>query len=156
MTGSATSSSSTAPAGSQATRRFPIGAEYLGNGRTHVRVWAPAAQAVTVVVQAGASTPLQAESGGYFSGGIEAAAGARYSLRLDGSNQLLPDPASRFQPDGPHGVSEVIDPGAFTWTDSAWAGARREGQVVYELHVGTFTREGTWAAAEGELKKHAR
>src|SRR5262245_21695490 len=106
MTGSAISSSPAAPAGPNFTRRFPIGAEFIGDGRTHVRVWAPAAQAVTVVVQSGASTPLQAESGGYFSGVVEAAPGTRYSLRLGGSNQLLPDPASRFQPDGPHGVSE--------------------------------------------------
>src|SRR5262245_24951447 len=155
MTGSAVSSPNSS-AGSRIHRRLPIGAEYIGNGQTDVRVWAPAARDVTVVVQSGASTPLQAESGGYFSGVIDAAPGARYSFRLDGSNQLLPDPASRFQPDGPHGVSEVIDPRAFIWTDSEWAGARRDGQVVYELHAGTFTREGTWTAAERELNELAR
>src|SRR5262245_36939268 len=159
MTGSAISSSPGSPAasaGSGVHRRFPIGAEYIGSGQTHVRVWAPAAQSVSVVVQAGASTTLQVESGGYFSGVIEAGAGARYSVRLDDSHQLLPDPASRFQPDGPHGASEIIDPSAFKWSNGEWAGPPREGQVVYELHAGTFTREGTWAAAERELKELAR
>jgi maltooligosyltrehalose trehalohydrolase len=163
MTGSAISTSTSTSPGSPAAsahsethRRFPVGAEYIGNGQTHLRVWAPAAHNVTVVVEPGASTALQAESGGYFSGVIAAAAGARYRFRLDDSNPLLPDPASRFQPDGPHGVSEIIDPRAFAWSDGEWAGPRREGQVVYELHLGTFTREGTWAAAERELKELAR
>jgi maltooligosyltrehalose trehalohydrolase len=121
-----------------------------------MRVWAPAARVVTVVVQSAASTPLQHEGGGYFSGVVEASAGARYSFRLDESNQLLPDPASRFQPAGPHGVSEIIDPHAFAWSDRDWAGAKRDGQVVYELHLGTFTREGTLAAAQRELRELAR
>ena len=59
----------------------------------------------------------------------------------------LPDPASRFQPEGPHGPSEVVDPAAFRWTDGDWAGVPARGQVIYELHVGTFTPEGTYAAA---------
>jgi maltooligosyltrehalose trehalohydrolase len=158
MTDSAVSSpaSTSPPGGSRIERRFPIGAEYLGDGRTHVRVWAPAAKTVAVIVQSGALTPLPDEGGGYFSGIVAAAPGARYSLRLDDGNQLLPDPASRFQPDGPHGVSEIVDPHTFEWSDREWAGARRESQVVYELHVGTFTREGTWAAAERQLKELAR
>src|SRR6266850_257550 len=144
------------PAGPRAAgRRFPIGAEFLGP-RTHFRVWAPAASHVEVVVQSGGTTALDAEDGGYFSGLAEAAPGARYQFRLDSSDQLLPDPASRFQPEGPHGPSEVVDPRAFTWTDDQWPGARREGQVIYEVHVGTFTREGTWAAASRELKELAR
>ena len=61
--------------------------------------------------------------------------------------RLYPDPASRFQPDGPHGPSEIVDPGAFAWTDGGGTASRCEGQVIYELHVGTFTREGTWTAA---------
>jgi len=121
-----------------------------------VRVWAPAAQGVHVVLQSGEATPLRSEDGGYFSGLVDAAAGARYRFRLDSSDRLLPDPVSRFQPDGPHGPSEVVDARAFSWTDQEWTGARREGQVVYELHVGTFTREGTWAAAVQQLKELAR
>jgi len=121
-----------------------------------MRVWAPAARRVAAIVESDASTALDDEGGGYFSGLVAAAPGTRYSFRLDDGNQLLPDPASRFQPDGPHRASEVVDPRAFAWSDGEWPGARREGQVAYELHVGTFTREGTWSAAEGQLQELAR
>src|SRR5262245_3424759 len=155
MTGSAVPLPASS-AGSRIDRRFPIGAEYLGNGKTHMRVWAPAARRVAAIVESGPSTALDDEGGGYFSGLVDAAPGTRYSFRLDDGNQLLPDPASRFQPDGPHRPSEVIDPRAFAWSDGEWPGARRDGQVAYELHVGTFTREGTWSAAEGQLQELAR
>src|SRR5438034_27869 len=156
MTGSAVSSSASQASPRKTARRFPIGADYLEHGKTDVRVWAPAATRVEVVVESVGTTPLQREDGGYFSGLIDATPGGRYRFRLDTAGLLLPDPASRFQPDGPHGPSEIIDPRAFAWTDEAWTGARREGQVVYELHLGTFTRAGTWAAAMGELKELAR
>jgi maltooligosyltrehalose trehalohydrolase len=71
-----------------------------------------------------------------------------YRFSLDGSDRLLPDPASRFQPEGPHGPSRIIDPGGFPWTDHDWKGVRLEGQVIYEMHIGTFTSEGTWNAAQ--------
>lgn len=77
--------------------------------------------------------------------GIEA--GTRYKFRLPHGD--FPDPASRFQPDGPHGFSEVVDPDRFEWSDAGWHGGAREGQVIYELHVGTFG--GTWAAASERL-----
>ncbi|HSG39093.1 MAG TPA: malto-oligosyltrehalose trehalohydrolase, partial [Thermoanaerobaculia bacterium] len=67
----------------------------------------------------------------------------------------FPDPASRFQPEGPHGPSQVVDPSTFQWTDRDWRGVTREGQVIYEMHVGTFTPEGTWAAAARELPELA-
>jgi maltooligosyltrehalose trehalohydrolase len=93
---------------------------------------------------------LRSEPGGYFSGLVaEARAGTRYRYKL--GDGLYPDPASRFQPEGPHGPSQVIDPAAFTWTDGAWSGPAAEGRVIYEMHVGTFTAEGTWAAAEEQL-----
>lgn len=135
-------------------RRFPIGAELTEQG-TSFRVWAPRRRAVTVVGQSGGATyehPLEAEGGGYFSGVVsQAKPGATYQFRLEGESTLLPDPASRYQPEGPHGPSEVIDPGAFRWSDAAWKGVQREGQIIYELHVGTFTQEGTWAAAIEKL-----
>jgi maltooligosyltrehalose trehalohydrolase len=78
-------------------------------------------------------------------------AGARYRYALDDDATFYPDPASRFQPDGPHGPSVVVDPAAFRWSDAGWRGPALRGQVLYELHVGTFTPEGTWAAAAAEL-----
>jgi len=134
-------------------RRLPIGAEYLGRGRTHLRVWAPAASHV-LAVHDGTETPLDREPDGYFSGAISASPGTRYQFRLD-NGEPLPDPASRFQPEGPHGPSEVIDPHAFEWTDRRWPGAGPDGQVVYEMHVGTFTKQGTWEAAARELPELA-
>jgi maltooligosyltrehalose trehalohydrolase len=99
---------------------------------------------------------LTKEASGYFSGVIRATPGVRYQFRLDEGEQLYPDPASRFQPDGPHGPSEIVDPSAFTWRDHGWKGITLPGQVFYELHVGTFTPEGTWAGASRELEELAR
>jgi maltooligosyltrehalose trehalohydrolase len=94
---------------------------------------------------------LTAEDGGYFSGvDPKAKAGDLYRFRLDGGD-AFPDPASRFQPEGPHGPSMIVDPHAFAWTDHAWRGVSIEGQVIYEMHIGTFTREGTWTSAMKEL-----
>ena len=133
-------------------RRLPIGAE-VGRDGVHFRVWAPARKSVDVVLEGRSSVvaSLAREPSGYFSGLVaEAAAGSRYKLRLDGGD-AFPDPASRFQPEGPHSASEVIDPGEFHWTDQSWQGVRLHGQVIYEIHVGTFTVEGTWAAALQQL-----
>ncbi|MEA2161973.1 MAG: maltooligosyltrehalose trehalohydrolase [Thermoanaerobaculia bacterium] len=92
--------------------------------------------------------PLDRETDGHFRGVIaQAGAGTRYRLRLDDDEKLYPDPASRFQPDGPHGDSEVIDPTAFVWHDREWEGVDAKNLVIYEMHIGTFTTEGTWRAA---------
>src|SRR4051794_35818424 len=126
-------------------RRLQIGTELVEPDVAHFRVWAPAAKRVDVVFADGRrAVSLVAEPDGYFSGAADAHAGSRYGFRLDGGEKLYPDPASRFQPEGPHGLSEIVDPAAFTWTDHGWRGPSRTGQVIYELHVGTFTREGTW------------
>ncbi|MCE4222354.1 malto-oligosyltrehalose trehalohydrolase [Methylobacterium sp. C25] len=77
-------------------------------------------------------------------------AGARYGFRIDG-DLTVPDPASRFQPDDVSGLSELIDPSAYVWSDGAWTGRPWEEAVIYELHVGTATREGTYAALEAKL-----
>jgi maltooligosyltrehalose trehalohydrolase len=101
--------------------------------------------------------PLEAEEGGYFAALVgEAAAGDRYGFLLDDDQTRLPDPASRFQPDGPHGPSEIIDPAAYSWQDKGRQGLRLAGQVIYEMHIGTFTPEGTWTAAARELPELAR
>lgn len=137
-------------------RRFPIGAEAADAG-THFRIWAPKARRVAVVVDDGSGVPagdreLEREEEGYFAGLLEGiGAATRYWVRLDERTRLLPDPASRFQPEGPHGPSQVVDPRAFRWRDQDWRGITLRGQVLYEMHVGTFTREGTWQAAAREL-----
>ena len=146
-------------------RRLPVGAELLDSGEVHFRVWAPSSQKVEVVIEAGIEerypeTPfllkLEPEQDGYFSGATAtASAGMLYRFRLDSGEELLPDPASRFQPDGPHGLSEIIDPAAYTWTDKAWRGVVLPGQVIYEMHIGTFTKEGTWKAAAAVLPRIA-
>ena len=132
-------------------RRYPVGAEVTPEG-THFRVWAPVRTAVEVDVEGGPTAPLDAEAGGYFAGLVPGVkAGDRYRFRLDGGSGLFPDLASRYQPDGPHGPSEVVDPSAFAWTDGAWKGVPQTGQVLYEMHIGTFTPEGTFAAAIEKL-----
>jgi maltooligosyltrehalose trehalohydrolase len=98
---------------------------------------------------------LSADEGGYFAGFAAAPAGTRYRFRLDGETKLYPDPASRFHPEGPHGPSQIVDPAAFAWTDQNWRGVSLPGQVIYEMHLGTFTREGTWEAAMRQLPELA-
>src|SRR5919202_1115474 len=133
--------------------RLPVGAAVLGGGGVHFRVWAPRCSRVEVVFEGREGTPadgdgqsheMMREGGGYWSCVVGSAGpGTLYRYRLDGG-KAYPDPASRFQPEGPHGPSEVIDPGAFAWSDAAWRGIPTDRHVLYELHVGTFTREGTW------------
>jgi maltooligosyltrehalose trehalohydrolase len=126
-------------------RKHPIGAEIVDDG-VDFRVWAPDHREVSVVI--GSKTyPLRAD-GGYFQGTVKGAgAGTRYTFRLDHDEKLYPDPASRFQPEGPHEASEVIDPEIYRWTDRDWRGVDKKHLVISEIHVGTFTREGTWRAA---------
>ncbi|HEV7393559.1 MAG TPA: alpha-amylase family glycosyl hydrolase, partial [Burkholderiales bacterium] len=95
---------------------------------------------------------LGAEGDDYFSGTRpHTRAGMLYRLRLDDAEKLYPDPASRFQPQGHDGPSQIVDADSYPWTDATWKGAGRRGQVIYEMHIGTFTREGTWRAAAAAL-----
>src|SRR2546430_2754358 len=144
-------------------RRYPIGAELIGPNQTHFRIWAPKAQDVGVVLEESAKKdakrtfhPLEREEDGYFSGVANAAAGALYRFRVNKAEHFHPDPASRFQPHGPHGSSCVVDPTQFAWTDSKWRGVNMKGHVIYEMHTGTFTKEGTWKAAAEQLEELAR
>jgi maltooligosyltrehalose trehalohydrolase len=146
---------------SQAKRRYPIGAELIGENQTHFRVWAPKARNIHVVLQDGPDAKsrffrLTVESGGYFSGVANASSGTRYSFRVNQAENFYPDPASRFQPDGPHGSSCIVDPAQFRWTDANWPGLKLNGQIFYEMHIGTFTKEGTWRAAAEQLPELAR
>jgi maltooligosyltrehalose trehalohydrolase len=137
-------------------RKLPVGAEILGD-LVSFRVWAPERQIVRVAV--GPSDEelhkvydLSKEGNGYFSAEISGPKpGDLYGFRLDDLERIYPDPASRFQPFGPHGYSQIVDPFKFAWSDQDWKGIPKDGQVVYEMHIGTFTREGTYAAAQKEL-----
>jgi maltooligosyltrehalose trehalohydrolase len=137
-------------------RRFPVGAEPQTEGGTHFRVWAPKRSNVEVVLEdaATSSFELTRESGEYFSGLFpDARAGTLYRFRLDGNPNLVPDPVSRYQPQGPHGPSQVVDPLSFRWSDAGWKGVPAHGQVLYEMHIGTFTKEGTYESAAAQLQE---
>lgn len=134
--------------------QLPIGAEIVPGG-VRFRVWAPRKSRVEVVLHAeharGRSVELRPDGDGYFAAVAEAGPGTLYGYRLDGGANLLADPASRFQPRGVHGPSQVIDGRSFAWTDHDWRGLEPRAQIYYELHVGSFTPEGTWASARREL-----
>jgi maltooligosyltrehalose trehalohydrolase len=145
-------------------RRYPIGAEVIGEDQSHFRVWAPKARELDIVVEHGQNSKrtfhaLNPEQDGYYSCTLDVGGGTRYWFRVDSGEKLYPDPASRFQPEGPHGPSCIIDSRQFQWTDSQWPGpgpAGLEGQIIYEMHVGTFTKEGTWRAATEPLAELVR
>ncbi|MEQ1472837.1 MAG: hypothetical protein ABLQ96_03395, partial [Candidatus Acidiferrum sp.] len=121
----------------------PLGATPLAGGRCRFAVWAPFAGRLSVrllggpEVNADRVVPMAKSESGYFETETDnAPAGTRYFYRLANGSER-PDPASRFQPDGVHGPSQVVDVSAFQWTDAAWQGLDLEDSVFYELHVGT-------------------
>ena len=128
---------------------MPFGAQPLDSGDVRFRLWAPDARRAEVALGRESlehSLPMEAVGGGWFellTGAV--GAGAHYRFQLDGAT-VVPDPASRFQPDGVHGPSEVIDPRGYEWRD-AWRGRPWKEAVLYELHVGTFTEGGTFRSA---------
>lgn len=132
-------------------RLLPIGAELAADGTVSVRVWAPDHTRVRVVLD-GHESALAREPDGYWSAHVAGGAGSRYGFLLGDDDTVYPDPASRQQPDGPHGLSAVVDPRSFAWTDQAWRGVSADDAVLYELHLGTFTTEGTAAAALPHLE----
>jgi malto-oligosyltrehalose trehalohydrolase len=126
-----------------AAQEVGFGARLLAGGGVGFRLWAPAARTVDVAI-GGGFQPMQRHAGGWFEALVPAAGpGTLYRYRIDGG-QLVPDPASRFQPQDVDGPSEVIDPSAFRWK-GGWKGRPWREAVIYELHVGTFTPEGTYA-----------
>jgi len=136
-------------------RKLRIGAEPVAGG-VHFRVWAPKRKRVELVIEGSRAVSLENEQNGYFSGVIDfARPGMFYRFRLDQGDKLFPDPASRFQPEGPHGPSQIVNPQAYRWRDAAWAGIQIKGQVIYEIHIGTFTPEGTWSSARELLPELA-
>lgn len=130
---------------------MPIGAELQPEGGVHFRVWAPLPKTIMLIVD-GVEHTMEPEADGYHSAYVaEVRVGSRYGFLLDGETEVRPDPASRAQPDGPQAASAVVDATAFQWGDTDWQGIGRVGQILYEMHVGTFTADGTWAAAAKKL-----
>jgi malto-oligosyltrehalose trehalohydrolase len=128
---------------------MPFGTE-PADGGTRFRLWAPDCGTVVLHVPGQPDRPMPKDPQGWAEITVPGlGAGTRYGFRI--GDLVVPDPASRYQPDDVHGLSEVIDPAAFEWADDDWRGRRWEEAVVYELHVGTFTDEGSFAAARAKL-----
>jgi maltooligosyltrehalose trehalohydrolase len=122
----------------------PLGAHPVAPGRTAFRAWAPGAERLALELE-GSEHELADAGYGIFEAEVDAGAGSPYRFVIDGTP--LPDPCSRWQPEGLRGPSAVVDPGAFEWTDASWHPPVLHDLVIYELHVGTFTQEGTFEAA---------
>ncbi|NKC31995.1 malto-oligosyltrehalose trehalohydrolase [Falsiroseomonas selenitidurans] len=126
---------------------LPFGATLLPGGGVRFRLWAPSHAQVALVLEGGPTLAMRRDAGGWHELVAEAAgAGTRYRFRLP-DGLLVPDPASRHQPQDVHGPSEVVDPAAHRWTDAAWHGRPWAEAVLYELHIGAFTPEGSFRAA---------
>jgi maltooligosyltrehalose trehalohydrolase len=129
---------------------MPFGADVLDDGTVRFRLWAPSAQDVSVNVCSN-SLPMSRLEGGWFELVTrDARPGTLYQFTIDGQHRVA-DPASRNQPSGVHGPSQVVDPAAFTWEHDSWRCRAWEEAVIYELHVGTFSPEGTFGGAERKL-----
>lgn len=138
------------PAGTEAFP--PVGAGIADDG-VNYRVWAPDHRELRVHITTSAGMrvcELDAEGDGFFSG-FDSAGRNGDLYQFEVGAKLLPDPASRFQPDGVDGPSQVVDPAAFSWKTTGWRRPSLHGRVIYELHVGTFTKEGTFSAAMARL-----
>jgi len=131
---------------------MPFGAEVREDGTTRFRLWAPGARQVELwLEEPGRAVAMPRDAGGWAEYVTrEAPAGTRYRYRID-RELLVPDPAARFQPGDVHGASEVVDPLAHPWTDTAWIGLPPERLVFYELHVGAFSAGGTYAGVTERL-----
>ena len=133
-----------------------LGAVWLDQNRYRFRVWAPLSEEVRlhIVTPEDRVVPMQAKEAGYHQATVEGVApGTRYKYRLANGTEF-PDPVSRYQPEGVHGPSEVVDPG-FDWEDRHWFGLPIENYIIYELHVGTFTPQGTFDAVVPHLDEIA-
>lgn len=130
-----------------------LGASVIDQTQTRFRVWCPKAGSVSVriVDQENPTIPLTKIEGGYWEGTLtDLPLGTTYRYLIDEQTER-PDPASRFQPEGVHGPSQVIDSSSFHWTDQNWRGISLTDYIVYELHTGTFTAEGTFEAIISQL-----
>lgn len=136
---------------------LPFGAELQPDGQTRFRLWAPNQSSVSLVLgDAGPDVPMREEGGGWFAVETgEAEAGTAYRFRLP-DGLLVPDPCSRAQADDAHGPSLVVDPKAYDWQTSGWRGRPWEETVLYELHTGAFSEEGTFDGIRRRLDHFSR
>ena len=130
--------------------KMPFGAEVLDDGTVRFRLWSPKAQDASVDVSSNSLPMSRLEDCWFELVTREARPGTLYQFTIDRQHRVT-DPASRYQPLGVHGPSQVVDPAAFTWENDNWRGRPWEEAVIYELHVGTFSPEGTFAGAERKL-----
>lgn len=131
-----------------------VGAVRLSNGAWQFLLWAPKSKVVALhIVGRDGLIRMEAEAHGYHSVVVnDLQPGTRYLYHLEDGREF-PDPASRFQPEGVHQPSELVDTGSFRWTDQNWKGIRLEDSIFYELHVGTYTKEGTFDALIPHLQE---
>ncbi len=141
------------------TENYPIGPQLLPDGSISFRIWAPAVSSAQLILQQNEkfdTYDLAQSENGFFSTKVDNASIAmRYGFKLGDDPKIYPDPASRFQPDGPLEMSQITDPNYFKWSDHKWPGPDPDNLVLYEMHIGTFTKEGTYRAAAAELKNLA-
>lgn len=129
-----------------------LGVHFNGRGEAEVRLWAPLKESVELILKGtGTTIPLKKDDWGFWKASTtQVKPGDTYKIKLDGE-QELPDPASLAQPESVHGPSQAVDVRSFVWTDQDWENLPLEDYLLYELHTGTFTPEGTFAALEGKL-----
>ncbi len=130
-----------------------VGAKYLGNNKCSFTVWAPEKERMTlhIVHPTEQKVQMKKDAEGYFTTEVGTPVGTRYLYLIDDAEKGLPDPASQFQPEGVHGPSEVIDHTTYKWNDSNWKPIPFEEIILSELHIGTFTEEGTFESAIEKL-----
>jgi maltooligosyltrehalose trehalohydrolase len=130
-----------------------VGAKYLGNNRCSFTVWAPQKEKMTlhIVHPSEQKIQMQKDEDGYFTLEVETPAGTKYLYIIDESEKGLPDPTSQYQPEGVHGPSEVVDHSTYKWNDNNWKPIALEETILYELHIGTFTEQGTFESAIEKL-----
>jgi maltooligosyltrehalose trehalohydrolase len=145
--------------GTHIAHEMPFGAQLLPQGGVRFRVWGPSVTRAELELIETRTCPMQATAGGWHELTVsDATAGSRYKFRLhlaDGKTWSVPDPASRSNPDGVHEASQVVDARAYAWRETRWSGRAWADAVLYELHIGTFTPQGTFAAAAARLPELA-
>lgn len=134
-----------------------LGANWVGEGKVEFKVWAPSCRDIEVeIINNKTKLKLNKDQEGYFTGQLEnIKLGTLYKYKIN-DGQSYPDPVSRFLPEGPHGPTQIVDPNHYVWHDQNWKGISMQGQIIYEMHVGAFTKEGTFDAAATQLEELAR